>query len=180
MAHQREFDESELEFWFAEELNDTTDFGLDGSEPESEPEDFFGMVEGYEEVLEVHESDGLIEAELVDETHHTEEETVQDQLASIEPIDSSSEGIITEIKKKRAFEREATEASNSNHIDKKTGEDLVEEHDRKEAAKQERKENRKEALKQAGTGLIELAKVTGKGVKETARIAYNLAAGAAK
>lgn len=47
----------------------------------------------------------------------------------------------------------------------------------KEAAKLERKENRKEALREIGDGLIEAAKATGKGVKETARLAYNLALG---
>ena len=88
----------------------------------------------------------------------------------------------------RAIEKQARNASVSNGISKKDDDDFAREHDeriahdeerksREESEKAERAENRKEALKDLGEGLIEAAKATGKGVKETSRIAYNLALG---
>ena len=46
--------------------------------------------------------------------------------------------------------------------------------------KKNSKENRKQALRDLGSDLVEAAKATGKGVKEVARIAYNLATGSSK
>lgn len=93
----------------------------------------------------------------------------------------SNEGIMNTIKKRdkmgEAYKAEAKNASHDSAIDKKTSEEIEREFEEKENKKEEKKTNRKEAMKDLGEGLIEAAKATGRGVKETARIAYNLARG---
>lgn len=93
----------------------------------------------------------------------------------------SNEGIMDTIKKRdkmgEAYKAEAKNASHDSAIDKKTSEEIEREFEEKENKKEEKKTNRKEAMKDLGEGLIEAAKATGRGVKETARIAYNLARG---
>ena len=93
----------------------------------------------------------------------------------------SNEGIMDNIKKKdkmiKAYKAEATNASHDSAIDKKTSEEIEREFDEEEERAETKKENRKKAMKDLGEGLIEAAKATGRGVKETARIAYNLARG---
>lgn len=82
---------------------------------------------------------------------------------------------------KNAIEKEARNASVTMTVDKKTREDLNREHDEELAKKteeQERKrENRNQAVRDAAEGLVDAAKATGRGIKEVARIAYNLALG---
>ena len=97
----------------------------------------------------------------------------------------SNEGIMDTIKKRdkmgEAYKAEAKNASHDSAIDKKTSEEIEREFEEKEDKYEQKKEikkaNRKEAMKDLGEGLIEAAKATGRGVKETARIAYNLARG---
>lgn len=74
----------------------------------------------------------------------------------------------------RALNKETDEEIEQRHADKEAKEQ------EKQAKKEERKENRKQALKDLGSDLVEAAKATGKGVKEVARIAYNLATGSNK
>lgn len=82
---------------------------------------------------------------------------------------------------KNAIEKEARNASVTMTVDKKTREELNREHDEELARKteeQERKrENRNQAVRDAAEGLVDAAKATGRGIKEVARIAYNLALG---
>ena len=79
-------------------------------------------------------------------------------------------------------------AQYSRALNKETDEEIEQRHADKEAKEQEKqakkrrtlKENRKQALRDLGSDLVEAAKATGKGVKEVARIAYNLATGSSK
>lgn len=82
---------------------------------------------------------------------------------------------------KDAIEKEARNASVTMTVDKKTREELNREMDEKlakqEAEADRKRENRNQAVKDIADGMVDLAKATGKGVKEIARIAYNLALG---
>lgn len=82
---------------------------------------------------------------------------------------------------KDAIEKEARNSSVTMTVDKKTREELNREMDEKLAAREaeadRKRENRNQAVKDIADGMVDLAKATGKGVKEIARIAYNLALG---
>ena len=82
---------------------------------------------------------------------------------------------------KDAIEKEARNSSVTMTVDKKTREELNREMDEKLAAQEaeadRKRENRNQALRDISDGMVGLAKATGKGVKEIARIAYNLALG---
>lgn len=82
---------------------------------------------------------------------------------------------------KDAIEKEARNSSVTMTVDKKTREELNREMDEKLAAQEaeadRKRENRNQAVKDIADGMVDLAKATGKGVKEIARIAYNLALG---
>lgn len=82
---------------------------------------------------------------------------------------------------KDAIEKEARNSSVTMTVDKKTREELNREMDEKLAAQEaeadRKRENRNQALRDISDGMVDLAKATGKGVKEIARIAYNLALG---
>lgn len=82
---------------------------------------------------------------------------------------------------KDAIEKEARNASVTMTVDKKTREELNREMDEKLAKDQEeadrKRENRNQAVRDIADGMVDLAKATGRGVKEVARIAYNLALG---
>jgi hypothetical protein len=82
---------------------------------------------------------------------------------------------------KDAIEKEARNSSITMTVDKKTREELNREMDEKLAAQEaeadRKRENRNQALRDISDGMVDLAKATGKGVKEIARIAYNLALG---
>lgn len=86
-----------------------------------------------------------------------------------------------------AYQEQAENAQYSNALNKETDEEIEKRHEREEEKKREKEaederksENRKQALKDLGEGLVDAAKATGKGVKEVARIAYNLATGSNK
>ena len=76
-----------------------------------------------------------------------------------------------------AFKKQALNASNTGTRDENLEERLEEKQREKEEKRLAKAENRKEALHDAQEGIKNLAKATGKGVKETARILYNLALG---
>jgi hypothetical protein len=80
-----------------------------------------------------------------------------------------------------AIEKEARNASVTMTVDKKTREELNREQDeelaKKEAEADRKRENRNQALRDISEGMVDLAKATGKGIKEIARVAYNLALG---
>lgn len=82
---------------------------------------------------------------------------------------------------KDAIEKEARNASVTMTVDKKTREELNRKMDEKLAKDQEeadrKRENRNQAVRDIADGMVDLAKATGRGVKEVARIAYNLALG---
>ena len=82
---------------------------------------------------------------------------------------------------KDAIEKEARNSTITMTVDKKTREELNREMDEKLAAQEaeadRKRENRNQALRDISDGMVDLAKATGKGVKEIARIAYNLALG---
>lgn len=82
---------------------------------------------------------------------------------------------------KDAIEKEARNASVTMTVDKKTREELNREMDEKlakqEAESERKRENRNQAVHDLAKGMVDLAKATGRGVKEIARIAYNLALG---
>lgn len=82
---------------------------------------------------------------------------------------------------KDAIEKEARNTSVTMTVDKKTREELNREMDEKlakqEAEADRKRENRNQALRDISEGMVDLAKATGRGVKEIARIAYNLALG---
>lgn len=82
---------------------------------------------------------------------------------------------------KDAIEKEARNASVTMTVDKKTREELNREMDEKlakqEAESERKRENRNQAVQDLAEGMVDLAKATGRGVKEIARIAYNLALG---
>lgn len=99
----------------------------------------------------------------------------------------SVEGLFEFAKAKNAYQEQAENAQYSRALNKETDEEIEQRHadkeakeQEKQAKKEERKENRKQALKDLGSDLVEAAKATGKGVKEVARIAYNLATGSSK
>lgn len=99
----------------------------------------------------------------------------------------SMEGLFEFAKAKNAYQEQAENAQYSRALNKETDEEIEQRHadkeakeQEKQAKKEERKENRKQALKDLGSDLVEAAKATGKGVKEVARIAYNLATGSSK
>lgn len=99
----------------------------------------------------------------------------------------SVEGLFEFAKAKNAYQEQAENAQYSRALNKETDEEIEQRHadkeakeQEKQAKKEERKENRKQALKELGSDLVEAAKATGKGVKEVARIAYNLATGSSK
>lgn len=101
--------------------------------------------------------------------------------------DVSVEGLFEFAKAKNAYQEQAENAQYSRALNKETDEEIEQRHadkeakeQEKQAKKEERKENRKQALKDLGSDLVEAAKATGKGVKEVARIAYNLATGSNK
>lgn len=82
---------------------------------------------------------------------------------------------------KDAIEKEARNSSVTMTVDKKTREELNREMDEKLAAQEaeadRKRENRNQAVRDIADGMVDLAKATGRGVKEIARIAYNLALG---
>lgn len=82
---------------------------------------------------------------------------------------------------KNAIEKEARNASVTMTVDKKTREEINREHDEETARKTEeeerKRENRNQAVRDAADGLVDAAKATGRGIKEVARIVYNLALG---
>lgn len=82
---------------------------------------------------------------------------------------------------KDAIEKEARNSSVTMTVDKKTREELNREMDEKLAAQEaeadRKRENRNQAARDIADGMVDLAKATGRGVKEIARIAYNLALG---
>lgn len=99
----------------------------------------------------------------------------------------SVEGLFEFAKAKNAYQEQAENAQYSRALNEETDEEIEQRHadkeakeQEKQAKKEERKENRKQALKDLGSDLVEAAKATGKGVKEVARIAYNLATGSSK
>lgn len=99
----------------------------------------------------------------------------------------SVEGLFEFAKAKNAYQEQAENAQYSRALNKETDEEIEQRHadkeakeQEKQAKKEERKENRKQALRDLGSDLVEAAKATGKGVKEVARIAYNLATGSSK
>lgn len=99
----------------------------------------------------------------------------------------SVEGLFEFAKAKNAYQEQAENAQYSRTLNKETDEEIEQRHadkeakeQEKQAKKEERKENRKQALKDLGSDLVGAAKATGKGVKEVARIAYNLATGSSK
>ena len=99
----------------------------------------------------------------------------------------SVEGLFEFAKAKNAYQEQAENAQYSRALNKETDEEIEQRHadkeakeQEKQAKKEERKENRKQALKDLVSDLVEAAKATGKGVKEVARIAYNLATGSSK
>lgn len=99
----------------------------------------------------------------------------------------SIEGLFEFAKAKNAYQEQAENAQYSRALNKETDEEIEQRHadkeakeQEKQAKKEERKENRKQALRDLGSDLVEAAKATGKGVKEVARIAYNLATGSSK
>lgn len=99
----------------------------------------------------------------------------------------SVEGLFEFAKAKNAYQEQAENTQYSRTLNKETDEEIEQRHadkeakeQEKQAKKEERKENRKQALKDLGSDLVEAAKATGKGVKEVARIAYNLATGSSK
>lgn len=102
--------------------------------------------------------------------------------------DVSTEGGIFQFAKELdAYEEQAKNAQYSRALNKETDEEIEKRHEREEEKKREKEaederksENRKQALKDLGSDLVEAAKATGKGVKEVARIAYNLATGSNK
>lgn len=102
--------------------------------------------------------------------------------------DVSTEGGIFQFGKELdAYQEQAENAQYSNAINKETDEEIEKRHEREEEKKREKEaederksENRKQALKDLGSDLVAAAKATGKGVKEVARVAYNLATGSSK
>lgn len=80
-----------------------------------------------------------------------------------------------------AIEKEARNASVTMTVDKKTREELNREQDeelaKKEAEADRKRENRNQAVRDIADGMVDLAKATGRGIKEIARVAYNLALG---
>lgn len=84
----------------------------------------------------------------------------------------------------KAIEKEARNASVTMTVDKKTREELNREQDeelaKKEAESDRKRENRNQAVRDIAEGIVDTAKATGRGIKEIARIAYNLALGEAK
>jgi hypothetical protein len=100
---------------------------------------------------------------------------------------STEGGIFQFGKELDAYEEQAKNARYSQALNKETDEEIEKRHEREEEKKREKEaederksENRKQALKDLGEGLVDAAKATGKGVKEVARIAYNLATGSNK
>lgn len=102
--------------------------------------------------------------------------------------DVSTEGGIFQFAKELdAYEEQAKNAQYSRALNKETDEEIEQRHEReeqkqrdKEAEDERKSENRKQALKDLGSDLVAAAKATGKGVKEVARVAYNLATGSSK
>lgn len=102
--------------------------------------------------------------------------------------DVSTEGGIFQFAKELdAYEEQAKNAQYSRALNKETDEEIERRHEKEEEKKREKEakdehksENRKQALKDLGSDLVEAAKATGKGVKEVARVAYNLATGSSK
>lgn len=103
-------------------------------------------------------------------------------LNSLDDTEVSNEwglGYMSDVKD--AIEKEARNASVTMTVDKKTREEINREHDETTARKTEeeerKRENRNQAVRDAAEGLVDAAKATGRGIKEVARIAYNLALG---
>ena len=102
--------------------------------------------------------------------------------------DVSTEGGIFQFAKELdAYQEQAENAQYSRALNKETDEEIEKRHEReeekkrdKEAEDERKSENRKQALKDLGSDLVAAAKATGKGVKEVARVAYNLATGSNK
>nr|DAR85471.1 MAG TPA: hypothetical protein [Caudoviricetes sp.] len=89
----------------------------------------------------------------------------------------TTESLASTVSAARAFKKQALSASNTGTRDENLEERLEEKQREKEEKRLAKAENRKEALHDAQEGIKNLAKATGKGVKETARILYNLALG---
>lgn len=89
----------------------------------------------------------------------------------------TTESLASTVSAARAFKKQALNASNTGTRDENLEERLEEKQREKEEKRLAKAENRKEALHDAQEGIKNLAKATGKGVKETARILYNLALG---
>lgn len=100
---------------------------------------------------------------------------------------SNEDGIFQFAKELDAYQEQAENAQYSRALNKETDEEIEKRHEREEEKKREKEaederksENRKQALKDLGSDLVAAAKATGKGVKEVARVAYNLATGSSK
>ncbi len=89
----------------------------------------------------------------------------------------TTESLASTLDAANAFKKQALNASNTATRDENLEERLEEKQREKEEKRLAKAENRKEALHDAQEGIKNLAKATGKGVKETARILYNLALG---
>lgn len=89
----------------------------------------------------------------------------------------ATESLASTLDAANAFKKQALNASNTGTRDENLEERLEEKQREKEEKRLAKAENRKEALHDAQEGIKNLARATGKGVKETARILYNLALG---
>lgn len=98
-----------------------------------------------------------------------------------EPDELTVESVLDRARTHEAFKEAATNSKHSASIGKVDDADLAraqeERFDKQDQLKLQKAENRKEAAKELGDQLVSIAKATGKGVKEVARLAYNLSLG---
>lgn len=98
-----------------------------------------------------------------------------------EPDELTVESVLDRARAHEAFKEAATNSKHSASIGKVDDADLAraqeERFDKQDQLKLQKAENRKEAAKELGDQLVSIAKATGKGVKEVARLAYNLSLG---
>lgn len=98
-----------------------------------------------------------------------------------EPDELTVESVLDRARAHEAFKEAAENSKHSASIGKVDDADLSraqeERMEKEEELKRQKAENRKEAAKELGDQLDSIAKATGKGVKEVARLAYNLSLG---
>lgn len=98
-----------------------------------------------------------------------------------EPDELTVESVLDRARAHEAFKEAANNSKHSNSIGKVDDSYLAraqeERFDKQDQLKLQKAENRKEAAKELGDQLVSIAKATGKGVKEVARLAYNLSLG---